>query len=101
MIDYSYRALTNAGYRPYYLYRQKYAAGNLENTGYSKPNKECIYNVDVMEENSDNPACGANAVSKRVFNAENRIERCGSPKDIVTYIEKVDKLISDKEQFFK
>ncbi len=101
MIDYSYQALTSAGYRPYYLYRQKYAAGNLENTGYSKPKKECVYNVDVMEENSDNPACGANAVSKRVFNAENRIERCGSPKDIVTYIEKVDKLINEKEQFFK
>lgn len=101
MIDYAYSALTNAGYRPYYLYRQKYAAGNLENTGYAKKGKECIYNVDVMEENSDNPACGANAVSKRVFNSENRIERCGSPKDIVTYIEKVDKLIDDKEQFFK
>ncbi|MBE5744204.1 MAG: coproporphyrinogen dehydrogenase HemZ [Clostridiales bacterium] len=101
MIDYSYKALTSAGYRPYYLYRQKYAAGNLENTGYSKKGKECIYNVDVMEENSDNPACGANAVSKRVFNSENRIERCGSPKDIVTYIEKVDKIIAEKEQFFK
>lgn len=101
MIDYAYSALTGAGYRPYYLYRQKYAAGNLENTGYSKTGKECVYNVDVMEENSDNPACGANAVSKRVFNDENRIERCGSPKDIVTYIEKVDKLISEKDQFFK
>ncbi len=101
MIDYAYTALTSAGYRPYYLYRQKYAAGNLENTGYAKKGKECIYNVDVMEENSDNPACGANAVSKRVFNSENRIERCGSPKDIVTYIEKVDKLIENKEQFFK
>ncbi len=101
MIDYAYTALTSAGYRPYYLYRQKYAAGNLENTGYAKKGKECIYNVDVMEENSDNPACGANAVSKRVFNDENRIERCGSPKDIVTYIEKVDKLIENKAQFFK
>ncbi len=101
MIDYSYSALKKAGYRPYYLYRQKYAAGNLENTGYSKKGKECIYNIDVMEECSDNPACGANAVSKRVFLNENRIERLGSPKDVKTYIEKIDKIIEDKIEFFK
>ncbi|MBR3804347.1 MAG: coproporphyrinogen dehydrogenase HemZ [Clostridia bacterium] len=101
MIDYSRQALENAGYKPYYLYRQKYAAGNLENTGYSKKGKECVYNVDVMEECSNNPACGANAVSKRVFLSENRIERYGSPKDIKTYIEKIDKIIAEKEQFFK
>ncbi len=101
MIDYSYVELKKAGYRPYYLYRQKYAAGNLENTGYSKKGKECIYNIDVMEENSSNPACGANAVSKRVFLSENRIERLGSPKDVKTYIEKIDKIIDEKTEFFK
>jgi hypothetical protein len=25
-------------------------AGNLENVGYCRPGKACIYNVDVMEE---------------------------------------------------
>ncbi len=101
MIDYAHLSLKNAGYNPYYLYRQKYAAGNLENTGYSKPNKECIYNVDVMEENSDNVACGANAVSKRVFKSENRIERYGTPKDVLTYVNKVDKIIRDKQEFYR
>lgn len=100
MIDYSYLALKKAGYRPYYLYRQKYAAENLENVGYSKAGKECVYNIDVMEENSDNPACGANAVSKRVYKAENRIERYGTPKDIKTYIQKIDKIIEEKDKFF-
>lgn len=100
MIDYSYTALKGAGYKPYYMYRQKYAAENLENVGYAKPNTECIYNVDVMEENSNNPACGANAVSKRVYASENRIERYGTPKDIKTYIEKIDKIIDEKNKFF-
>lgn len=99
MIDYAHDKLSKEGYRPYYLYRQKYAAGNLENTGYSKKGKECVYNVDVMEENSDNVACGANAVSKRVFINENRIERYGSPKDIKTYIDKIDLIIEQKSQF--
>ena len=100
MIDYAHFALESAGYSPYYLYRQKYAMGNLENTGYSKPNKQCVYNIDVMEENTDNIACGANAVSKRVFNSENRIERYGTPKDIKTFIDKIDKIIEEKADFF-
>lgn len=100
MIDYSSRAIVSAGYSPYYLYRQKYMAANQENTGYALPGKVCVYNVDVMEEISDNVACGANAVSKKIFPDENRIERYGAPKDIATYIAKIDAIISEKEKLF-
>ena len=48
MVDYAYSKLTESGYEPYYMYRQKYTSGNLENVGYAKPNKACIYNVDIM-----------------------------------------------------
>ena len=100
MIDYSGDRLAAAGYSPYYLYRQKYMAGNLENTGYALPGKACIYNIDVMEEISQNIACGANAVSKRLFGAEQRIERLGSPKDLATYIAKIDEIIEKKRILF-
>ncbi len=100
MIDYSYEILSKNGYFPYYLYRQKYSAENLENVGFSKQGTECIYNIDVMEEYSNNVACGANAVSKRVFLDENRLERLGSPKDISTYISKIDKIIESKRKLF-
>lgn len=100
MIDYSAYKSINAGFSPYYMYRQKYMAGNLENTGYAKRGKACVYNVDVMEEISSNPACGANGVSKRLFAKDDRIERYGAPKDIKTYIDKVDKIIADKTDFF-
>lgn len=100
MIDYSVYKLINSGFNPYYMYRQKYMAGNLENTGYTKKGKACVYNVDVMEEISDNLACGANAVTKKLIISENRIERYGAPKDIKTYIEKVDKIIEEKNKFF-
>ena len=100
MIDYSYKRLMHEGYRPYYLYRQKYQSGNLENTGYSLPGEECIYNIDVMEEIAQNIACGANAVSKRIYLDENRIERIGAPKDVKTYIEKLDKLLEEKQELF-
>ena len=49
---------------------------------------------------ADNPAAGANAVSKKVKNAENRIERFASPKDLATYIGKIDEIIAKKKRFF-
>jgi oxygen-independent coproporphyrinogen-3 oxidase len=100
MVDYANTTLIEAGYNPYYLYRQKYMAGNLENVGYSKKGKECVYNVNVMEEISSTVACGANAISKRVFDGGERIERQASPKDVPTYLSKLDKIKEEKSKLF-
>lgn len=99
MVEYAHKRLNEAGYNPYYLYRQKYMAGNLENVGYAKPNKECVYNVDIMEETTDIVANGANAVSKRVYQG-GKIVRIGAPKDTAAYIAKVDDLIKQKNLLF-
>lgn len=101
MIGVSRRLLNEAGYEPYYMYRQKYQAGNNENVGWTKKGRACIYNIDAMEETTNNLAVGSNAVSKRVWTDENRIERLGSPKDLATYIENIDKIIAEKLEFFK
>ncbi len=96
------RALLSAnGYLPYYMYRQKYQAGNNENVGWTKKGKACTYNIDVMEETADNLAVGANAISKRVWNSEGRIERLASQKDLRTYIENIDDTIAKKRKFFE
>ena len=100
MIDYAHKKLHEAGYKPYYLYRQKYMAGNLENTGYALKGKECVYNIDVMEEISDNVACGANAVSKAVFCGGEKIERYKNPKDVKTYIGKIKEITEGKAHLF-
>ena len=100
MVDYAAEKLISHGYAPYYTYRQKYMAGNLENTGYTKNGFACVYNVDVMEEIADNLACGANGVSKKLFDVGERIERYGAPKDIKTYIDKIDEIISRKNKLF-
>lgn len=100
MVEYAHEALAKVGYSPYYLYRQKYMAGNLENTGYTLPGKACVYNVDTMEEISATVACGANAVSKAVFCGCERIERYKNPKDIPTYINKIDEIVAEKEKLF-
>ncbi len=100
MIAYSRKALENAGYEPYYLYRQKYMAGAHENVGWTKKGYASVYNIDVMEESANNLAVGANAITKRVFLQGGRIERVGSPKDIPTYLQKVEKLIEEKNALF-
>ena len=100
MVSCSREILSSAGYVPYYMYRQKYQAGNNENVGWTKPGKACIYNVDVMEETTDNIAVGANAVSKRVFDGGARIERFASQKDLKTYMEKLDETIENRYNFF-
>ena len=100
MVSASRSILGGAGYLPYYMYRQKYQAGNNENVGWTKPARACVYNIDVMEEVADNLAVGANAISKRVFNAEGRIERLASQKDLRTYIDNIDATIAKKQKFF-
>ena len=88
------------GMNPYYMYRQKYMSGNLENIGYAKEGNECVYNIDMMEETASILSHGAGTMTKRVFDREHRIERLPSPKDVPTYMNKLDKLIQDKEAFF-
>ena len=75
-------------------------AGNLENVGYCKTGKACVYNIDVMEEIARNVACGANAISKVVYNGGERIERSASPKDVPTYIQKIENIIEKKNKLF-
>ena len=89
------------GYMPYYMYRQKYQVGNNENVGWTKPNKACVYNIDIMEETADNLAVGANAVSKRVFTEKGLITRFASQKDLKTYIENIDTIIQKRREFFQ
>ena len=101
MIDYSVSALTDAGYEPYYMYRQKYNTGNLENSGYAKPDTECVYNVDIMEENCNILSAGAGAISKRLFREENRIERLADVKDVKGYIARAETLRERHENFWK
>ena len=87
------------GLNPYYLYRQKQMAGNLENTGYSVPGKEGLYNILIMEEIQSIVAIGAGSVSKCVY-PDGRIERCDNVKDIDLYLSQIDEMIERKSKLF-
>ncbi len=94
----SYSMLFNAGYFPYYMYRQKNCIAGQENTGYAKK-FPCLYNIDMMEECSDILACGAGGISKRIFSG-GRHERFPSLKGIKEYIERFDEIKNKKIDFF-
>ena len=88
------------GMSPYYLYKQKYMAGNLENTGYALPGHACLYNVDIMEETSHILAAGAGGISKRIWPEEGHITRAPNVSNIEHYLNRVDEMIRRKQELF-
>lgn len=81
---------------PYYMYRQKNMVGNMENLGYSKKGKECIYNIQMIEDKQTIIALGADAVTKVVFLENDRIERFGNVKDIKEYVNRIKEMVDGK-----
>lgn len=89
------------GMHPYYMYRQKNMVGNFENVGYCKPNCECIYNVQIMEEKQSIWALGAGGSTKLVDNKTDRIERVFNVKSVDDYINRIDEMLERKESILK
>lgn len=99
MVETAQKMCRKTGYNPYYLYKQKSTLGNLENVGYAKPGRECIYNIDTMSDGSHVFALGAGAVTKIVLGK--RIERIFNFKNADDYINKFDEIIKRKSEISK
>ena len=95
MVQLSYDYLTEKGYNPYYLYKQKNTLGNLENVGFSKKGHESLYNIFIMEEIQTILAMGGGASTKMVKG--DRIERVFNPKEAADYINRIDEIIEKKK----
>ncbi len=63
-----------AGYKPYYMYRQKNTVSNLENVGFALEGHEGLYNIYMMEETQSIFAVGAGAVTKLVRRNNNSFD---------------------------
>ena len=83
-VDYSQIKSIHAGYKPYYMYRQKNTVGNYENVGFAKEGFEGLYNIYMMEEVHSIFAAGAGAVTKLVkyggVGGKSCITRLANPK---------------------
>ncbi len=98
MIDYANLSLFNAGYLPYYMYRQSRCVGNLENVGWCLPGKECLYNIYMMEEIHTVLAVGAGAVTKLKQPDGPYIERIFNFKYPYEYNSRFDELLKRKSR---
>ncbi len=100
MLNYSAAHLSQAGYTPYYLYRQKYMSGNFENVGWSKPGAEGLYNIYIMEELHSILSVGAGGSTKLVDPRTGHIVRHFNCKYAKEYLEKPEKWTQNRAQFF-
>lgn len=99
------KRLSDAGYAPYYLYRQKNTLGALENVGFAKPGFEGLYNIYTMDETHTILAAGAGGVTKlrqpngdlieRVFNFKYPYEYISRFKEIIDRKKKVKDFYAD------
>lgn len=93
-----YEKLYCNGYMPYYLYRQKYMLGGLENVGFAREGSVCRYNIRMMDNSSTCWAAGAGSISKRCYGEDLPIERSANPKDAYGYINGVEACIEKKRK---
>lgn len=100
MVENAHQTAKKMKMTPYYMYRQKYMSGNLENVGFSLKDKQCIYNIDIMEETHNLIALGAGAVSKRMYYDLKKHARIANNKSIIHYIENIEQLLLKKDDFF-
>ena len=99
MVTFGQEQMSLHGYKPYYMYKLKNQNAGLENVGFYR-DKVCQFNIDSMEETATILACGANAITKRVFTDENRIERQANVKFATDYIARIDEMIAKKRELF-
>ena len=98
MMEVAYAGAGELNLNPYYLYRQKNIAGNLENVGFASEGKYGIYNILMMEEVQSIIALGAGTVSKKVMPGD--IQRCDTAKDIGLYMDGIEEMIERKKELF-
>lgn len=91
--------LAEAGYRPYYLYRQKNTLQNLENVGWCKPGHEGYYNIYIMEEVQTILSAGAGGSTKLVADGGKRMQRIFNFKYPNEYIQRFAEVLERKKEW--
>ncbi len=94
MLDFAWAALDQAGYVPYYLYRQKFMSGSFENVGWCKPGWASEYNICMMEELHTVLSLGAGGVTK--FVGEGTVRRAANPKYPQEYLQNSGRIAAEK-----
>lgn len=90
------KIMSDNGYYPYYLYRQKRMVDSGENIGFSKKGFECMYNSIIIEEVESILGFGVSASSKILKRNNNKFKQYLNFKDLITYNTRVEEDILNK-----
>lgn len=101
MFDVAMKKVQDAGLLPYYLYRQGYMSGQLENVGCARAGAESMYNIQIMEERQTILGIGGAASSKVMDWQVNRLKSVFNAKDLITYIRDIDIYINKRKELLK
>ena len=100
MVAYANKTLSALGYKPYYLYRQKYMSGSFENVGWSRDGMDCLYNIYMMEEVHSILSLGGGGMNK-VNLPDGHLQRFHNPKFPEQYIELLPRVLEQKKELFE
>ena len=90
--------IRDKNFEPYYLYRQGYMSGQIENIGYCRDNAVGIYNVQIMDERQTIIGIGGAATTKVVDFKNNCLKSSFNAKDLITYIRDIDYYIDKRSK---
>lgn len=98
MSEHAAKVLRGENFLPYYLYRQGYMRGQIENVGWCQRGATGIYNVQIMGERQTIIGVGSAASTKVPDRASKKILTAFNAKDLTTYLRDIDRYIARREK---
>ena len=101
MFEVAMERVERLGMKPYYLYRQGYMSGDLENVGCCRAGAEGMYNIQIMEEHQTILGIGGAASTKVVDTRAGKLKSVFHAKDLATYLRDIDYYIERRRMLLE
>lgn len=98
---YTMKRMEQAGYHPYYLYRQKRIMGNGSNIGFAKGDTESLYNMIMMEEIQSVIGVGMSSTTKLVDDKGRTLRKFSNFRNMRDYTDRFGEVLAKKSEFLK
>ena len=104
MVNGSIVRLTECGYEPYYIYKQKHAVAALENTGWARPGTASLYNMIMMDDLGSVIGTGAGSSTKilgkgspqRVYSPKYPYEYLREAENLQEKVKKIEEMLNNR-----
>lgn len=101
MQNYSMKRMAEAGYHPYYLYRQKRIMGNGSNIGFSREGHDNLYNMIMIEEIHSVIGVGMSSTTKLVDETGKTVSKFSNFRNMRDYTDRFGEIIDKKKKHLR